>query len=183
MHGLGDKYHMGMSAEALAWISMLGGEFARASRLMGGAQRLFEETGTLVYPPWDQYHDACTRQGRARLGDAGFDRLFQAGRQASTETLVSLALQEQAERVPRPRAERAGITALTRREQEIAGLVAQGLSNRDIASTLVISQRTAETHVEHILTKLGFTSRAQIAAWAAERQQPAVESHPNPARR
>ena len=48
---------------------------------------------------------------------------------------------------------------------EIAGLVAQGLSNREIASKLVISQRTAETHVEHILTKLGFTSRAQIAAW------------------
>jgi predicted ATPase/DNA-binding CsgD family transcriptional regulator len=183
MHGLGDMYQVAMSVEALAWITMSGGEFARASRLMGGAQRLFEETGTLVYPPWDQYHDACTRQGRTRLGDAQFDRLFQSGRQASTETLMSLALQEQAEQVPQPRAERAGITALTRREQEIAGLVAQGLSNRDIASTLVISQRTAETHVEHILTKLGFTSRAQIAAWVAERQQPAVESLPNPAQR
>jgi non-specific serine/threonine protein kinase len=117
------------------------------------------------------------------LGDAEFDRLFQAGRETSTETIVSLALQEQAERVPRPRAERGGISELTRREREIAGLVAQGLSNRDIASTLVISQRTAETHVEHILTKLGFTSRAQIAAWVAERQQPAVDGHPRPARR
>jgi DNA-binding NarL/FixJ family response regulator len=144
---------------------------------------LFEETGTLVYPPWDQYHDACTRRGRARLGDAQFDRLFQSGRETSTETLVSLALQEEAQRVPWPRAERVGSTELTRREREIAGLVAQGLSNRDIASTLVISQRTAETHVEHILTKLGFTSRAQIAAWVVERQQPAVEWHPNPARR
>jgi non-specific serine/threonine protein kinase len=183
MHALGDMYQVAMSVEALAWITMSGGEFARAGRLMGGAQRLFEETGTLVYPPWDQYHDACTRQGRARLGDAQFDRLFQSGRKTSTETLVSLALQEQAERVPWPRAERVGSTELTRREREIAGLVAQGLSNRDIASTLIISQRTAETHVEHILTKLGFTSRAQIAAWVAERQQPAVEWHPNPARR
>jgi DNA-binding NarL/FixJ family response regulator len=56
---------------------------------------------------------------------------------------------------------------LTRREQEVAGLVAAGLSNKDIASRLVISQRTAEGHIEHILTKLGFNSRAQIAAWVA----------------
>lgn len=48
----------------------------------------------------------------------------------------------------------------------MAGLVAEGLSNRQIASRLVISERTAETHVQHILTKLGFSSRSQIAAWA-----------------
>jgi non-specific serine/threonine protein kinase len=166
-HGLGDMYSVGMSVEGVAWITMSTGEAARAVRLMGGAQRHFEETGTLVYPPWDQYHDACVQKARARLGDAEFDRLFEAGREASTEELVSLALQEEAERVP-AREERRGITELTRREREIADLVAEGLSNRDIASKLVISKRTAETHVEHILTKLGFTSRSQIAAWVAE---------------
>jgi DNA-binding NarL/FixJ family response regulator len=46
-------------------------------------------------------------------------------------------------------------------------LIAQGLSNRDIAARLVISARTAETHVEHIMVKLGLTARAQIAAWTA----------------
>jgi DNA-binding NarL/FixJ family response regulator len=59
---------------------------------------------------------------------------------------------------------------LTRREREIAELITRGLSNKEIAGALVISQRTAEGHVEHILTKLGFTSRAQIAAWVAERR-------------
>jgi non-specific serine/threonine protein kinase len=54
---------------------------------------------------------------------------------------------------------------LTRRERQVADLVAQGLSNKDIAAKLVIAQRTAESHVENILTKLGFTSRTQIAAW------------------
>jgi DNA-binding NarL/FixJ family response regulator len=54
---------------------------------------------------------------------------------------------------------------LTRRETEVARLVGRGLSNKDIAAALVISQRTAEGHVEHILTKLGFGSRAQIAVW------------------
>ncbi|CUU54919.1 Predicted ATPase [Parafrankia irregularis] len=58
-----------------------------------------------------------------------------------------------------------GGVRLTRRERQVAQLVAQGLSNRDIAATLVISPRTAETHVQQILKKLGLTSRAQVAAW------------------
>jgi DNA-binding CsgD family transcriptional regulator len=58
-------------------------------------------------------------------------------------------------------------TRLSRREREIAGHVAVGLSNREIAELLVLSERTVETHVQHILTKLGFRSRTQIAAWAA----------------
>ncbi len=59
---------------------------------------------------------------------------------------------------------------LTKRELEIAGLVAEGLSNREIAERLIIAKRTADSHVEHILAKLGFTSRAQIAAWAERRK-------------
>lgn len=57
--------------------------------------------------------------------------------------------------------------ALTSREVEVAMLVAEGLTNRQIADRLVISERTAQNHVQHILTKLGFTSRSQIAAWTA----------------
>lgn len=58
---------------------------------------------------------------------------------------------------------------LTEREREVAALVAGGKSNRDIAQELVVSERTAEAHVTNILGKLGLTSRAQIAAWARER--------------
>ena len=61
-------------------------------------------------------------------------------------------------------------TPLTSRELQVARLVAGGRSNKEIAAALVISQRTAENHVEHILTKLGFTSRAKIAAWIAASQ-------------
>jgi non-specific serine/threonine protein kinase len=50
---------------------------------------------------------------------------------------------------------------------QVARLVGRGCSNKEIAADLVISQRTAEGHVENILTKLGFTSRAQVAAWVA----------------
>jgi DNA-binding CsgD family transcriptional regulator len=56
---------------------------------------------------------------------------------------------------------------LTRREREIAALVAQGLSNRQIAAASHISERTVESHVQHILDKLGFTNRTQIAAWVS----------------
>jgi DNA-binding NarL/FixJ family response regulator len=58
---------------------------------------------------------------------------------------------------------------LTARELEIAGLIAEGLSNRQIAARFTISVRTVETHAQHILVKLGFRSRAQIASWVAER--------------
>jgi DNA-binding NarL/FixJ family response regulator len=59
---------------------------------------------------------------------------------------------------------------LTPRESEIAALVAQGLSNRGIAEALVISERTAQNHVQHILGKLGYANRAQIAAWATRQR-------------
>lgn len=65
------------------------------------------------------------------------------------------------------------LAPLTRREAEVAELVSEGLGNREIAARLVISPRTAETHVEHILGKLGFRTRTQIAAWVVARKDSA----------
>ena len=64
--------------------------------------------------------------------------------------------------------ERKPAKPLTHREREIAGLVAEGLTNREIARKLFISDRTAEGHVEQIRNKLGFTSRSQVASWATQ---------------
>ena len=61
-----------------------------------------------------------------------------------------------------------GRPALTRREAEVAALAARGLTNRDIAARLFLSVRTVETHLDHMLTKLGFRTRTQLAAWAYE---------------
>jgi non-specific serine/threonine protein kinase len=61
---------------------------------------------------------------------------------------------------------------LTKREHQIAELLAAGLTNEQIANNLVISRRTVDTHVEHILVKLGFTSRTQVAVWVSERSKP-----------
>ena len=79
--------------------------------------------------------------------------------------------------------ERKPAKPLTRREREIAELVAEGLTNREIANRLFISERTAEGHVEQIRNKLGFTSRSQVASWAtqnlpAQRTDAAVDLGP-----
>jgi DNA-binding CsgD family transcriptional regulator len=60
---------------------------------------------------------------------------------------------------------------LTAREEQVAELVSRGLTNRAIAEALVVSERTAQNHVQHILTKLGFTARSQVAAWVVSRRQ------------
>ena len=74
---------------------------------------------------------------------------------------------------PRPptprRAAKQAYDGLTQREQEVAALIAEGKSNRALADALVVSERTAAKHVENILAKLRFTSRSQIAAWAADK--------------
>ncbi|HZP57717.1 MAG TPA: AAA family ATPase [Dehalococcoidia bacterium] len=84
------------------------------------------------------------------------------------------------ERLPRRaaprRSGREGIGGLTERETEVAAHVTLGRSNREIADLLVLSERTVETHVGNILSKLGFSSRAQIAAWGAERGLSRAES-------
>jgi len=90
------------------------------------------------------------------------------------ETLLTGFLQAALGRLPKERtlskrqqeAEKFG--GLTSREQEVARLVSQGKSNREIAGALVLSERTVENHVGNILTKLRFDSRAQIAVWAVE---------------
>ena len=83
-----------------------------------------------------------------------------------TGEAITYALNEP--RQPAPARPEHAPVPLTRRERQVADLIAQGLSNKDIAASLVVSQRTAESHAQHILTKLGFSSRAQVAAWITD---------------
>lgn len=99
---------------------------------------------------------------RNALGNNRFSAACERGRKMSVSAARAYALREQ----------HTGTTTdtagLTKRERQVAELVAQGLTNKKIAGTLVISPRTAQGHVEKILAKLGFTSRARIAAWIAD---------------
>jgi DNA-binding NarL/FixJ family response regulator len=98
------------------------------------------------------------------LGARAFQAAFQRGLELAAEQALAFALDEPSPHSETPTAPTAD--PLTPREREVAKLISRGLSNKEIANTLVISPRTAEGHVEHVLTKLGFTSRAQVAAWA-----------------
>jgi len=163
-HAVDNKVGMGLAVEGLAWVASSTDRPERAARLLGGVQTFWQTIPAKLQPHLVGYHDACLADVRSALGDREFDRVYRVGQEMSDDQLVSVALEERETAVPQ-HARRDHPADLTPRESEIAGLVAQGLSNKGIASKLVISQRTAETHVEHILMKLGFTSRAQIAAW------------------
>jgi DNA-binding CsgD family transcriptional regulator len=103
---------------------------------------------------------------RTRPGDRDEARALAATAAALADRLGMRPLQRQARDLATALTDhRPG--GLTRREQEIAALVARGLSNREIAAASHISERTVESHVQHILDKLGFTNRTQIAAWVA----------------
>jgi DNA-binding NarL/FixJ family response regulator len=95
-----------------------------------------------------------------------FQAALKEGARLSYDEALTYALEDQLPtRAPAGEGEQP--SPLTPRETEIARLVAQGLSNKEIAAALVIAQRTAEGHIEHILSKLGFNSRAQVAVWVA----------------
>jgi non-specific serine/threonine protein kinase len=167
---LDDRLGTALSLDSLAWGVGALGQHKRAAQLLGAAEVLWESTGgsiAILTPELMRAHDNCVATACAALGNRVYATAFRHG----TQMLPSQALND-AERQRRStrsgQAHPSGATPLTKREEQIAVLLAQGLSNKAIAKTLVIAQRTAETHVANILLKLGLTSRGQVAAWVAE---------------
>ncbi|MCO5967071.1 ATP-binding protein [Actinoallomurus soli] len=173
---LGDTLGMGLNIEALAWIAAGEGDHERAGRLLGILGNLWEGIGARMpgYAYLAIHHEECVARTRQGLGEEAFRAAVERGTRLSEEEALDYALSERRPPPPAPSAPAVGDrwTPLTKRETEIARLVARGMSNKEIAASLVIAQRTAEGHVEHILAKLGFTSRTQIAAWVSEQTPP-----------
>lgn len=166
---LNEPMGLGLSMEAMAWLDAEL-EPRRAAALLGAAANHWARIGTSTdqVPGLRTHHERCETRLRATMGDPGFVGEFESGRSLTAAQAVSYALRERADAPSddeRQGLRRPGPALLTRRELEIAGLIREGLTNREIAERLVISKRTAETHVEHILTKLGATRRQQIVNW------------------
>ncbi|WP_327151779.1 protein kinase domain-containing protein [Nocardia sp. NBC_01329] len=157
--------------ESLAWIVDMRADAERAAVLMGAAQGLWPAGARVmtVFHNMAGFHDESERDARAALGERRYEAAHQRGRTMGMDAAVAYALGESADGASGVAADRA--LKLTKRERQVADLVARGLSNKQIATKLVISQRTSQGHVENILTKLGFTSRTQIAAWVVENSQ------------
>ncbi|CAI7975124.1 HTH luxR-type domain-containing protein [Frankia sp. Hr75.2] len=167
--------HLGFALclETLAWIETSLGECATAAVLLGAADRLWERMGTstVALPALFRFRRRCEARSRKALGRRSFDAAWTQGAALSSEDACARATKGSYSASPAGAAKRDPGCRLTKRERQVADLVARGLSNKEIAATLVISPRTAETHVQQILNKLGFTSRSRIAAWIAD--QPA----------
>ena len=149
---------------ALGWQAANAGQPRLAAELIGAAEAVGASAGSGVTGPFAPMLTAAKDASIAAVGQARFDAAIEAGRRLSRGDAVRLALgeSEDVEGVPEGSA---GPGPLAKRELEVAGLVAEGLSNKQIATRLFISDRTVATHVGHILNKLGFNSRAQVASW------------------
>jgi predicted ATPase/DNA-binding CsgD family transcriptional regulator len=171
----GEQFTVGLAVESLAWIAARERRDERSAMLLGVSRRMWQEMHTSLAPfrILQKWHDEVVVEVRSRLGAATFSAATRRGADLSDADVVAMALERQPRaRVPEPPADAAADLGLTRREREVAALIAQGLSNKDIATRLVVAQRTAEGHVENILSKLGFTSRTQVASWLAGQGRP-----------
>jgi predicted ATPase/DNA-binding CsgD family transcriptional regulator len=169
--GMGDRLGTVICLDSLAWIAAAGTEYARAACLFGAADRLWSEVGTspTAFGQVFALRHGFNEETRRALGRQDFLHSYRAGQDWTDDQAAAYALSSRSS-VPKAGPSReTEASPLTPREREIADLVAQGLSNKAIASRLLISQRTAENHVENILAKLGFTSRTQVAVWVAAR--------------
>jgi len=162
-HGLDDRRGVAALIETLAWIASDQRDDVRAAALLGGATSLRDSMAIPLLAPYAARHDACEQGLRGRLGEAAFGQAFRKGAAMSPGGAVDHALGRTEPLTKQTQAK--SPTGLSRRELEIARLIADCPTNRDIASRLFISNRTVETHVTNMLNKLGLSSRTQLARW------------------
>ena len=136
-----------------------------AARLIGAAEAERAGAGANVMPFLAPALTRAAESAAAALGAARFAAESDAGRHLGRQAAIELALGEAPAGSGDSQAEPAGLGPLAAREADVARLVAEGLTNKQIGVRLFISERTVDSHVRSILSKLGFSSRAQIAAW------------------
>lgn len=165
---LDERSGIALCLEALAWIAAARDLPERAATLQGASTAVWESIPARLPQPLRHHAQLCEDHGVRRLGTMRRERLYETGRRLDRSAAVTLGLGQHATD-PVPTVARADASGLSPREREVAALVAEGLTDREIAVRLVIGQRTAESHVQHILAKLGFRKRTQIATWVTRR--------------
>jgi non-specific serine/threonine protein kinase len=158
---IGDRFAIPPGLSALAGLAAKEGR-PRAALMLAGAAAEFERVNHTVRPQAIRaFLEKWLEPVHISVGAAA-EKLLDEGRRLPLEEALALGLDDR-----REDGQRAGRSSvLTRRESEVAELVARGLTNREIAGQLYLSIRTVEVHVDHILSKLGFRTRTQLAAWA-----------------
>jgi non-specific serine/threonine protein kinase len=172
MRQLNDPVGVVLCLDALAWIAAAQDQAPRALTLRAAADAAWAAIPATPQPALRKHHDTALAAARNAVTESAFAAAAAEGAAMTRAQAIAYALGEPAGRKARsgPGPAAAHPARLTRREQDVAALVARGLSNGEIAGELVISARTVETHVQHIMDKLGVGTRAQIAAWSAARR-------------
>jgi DNA-binding CsgD family transcriptional regulator len=149
--------------ECLAGVAADAGGECEAARLFGSAEAIRDRMGLVRFKIYDVGYESSVAMVRNALERDEFDRAWDEGAALSTSEAIAYALRGHTGR-KRPTS---GWTSLTPTELDIARLVAEGLTNRNVAARLFISPRTVQTHLTHIYAKLGVNSRVQLAQEAA----------------
>jgi DNA-binding NarL/FixJ family response regulator len=158
-----DRPGLVLRLQALAANAASAGEPERAARLLGATDTLRARDGYRISPFIRPLVEQAATAATAELGAEWFARALKEGAQLDHDGAVALALRAQVVRSADPAPKPAD--PLSKRERQVAELAADGLSNKEIAGRLFVSERTVETHLYNILNKLGINSRSKIGAW------------------
>jgi len=177
-HAVDDRNGLTMVLETLAWMAAECGAHERAAILLGSAQGVCDSSSLTLIELYREQHKRSVSLVTKGIGQRAFDAAFARGRAMTIDDGVTFAVAGTTRPEPGPPAARIDQAAgLTERQLEIARLIADDLSNRQIAARLFLSERTVETHITNILNKLGLGSRIQISRWIAE-AAPAYSERP-----
>jgi predicted ATPase/DNA-binding CsgD family transcriptional regulator len=165
---LGNEADVAHNLEGLASIAGAQGEIARAARLWGAEQALLEEIESSVYTyvPDRSLRQSREAAARSQLDEAAWTTAWAEGRAMSPAQAVEYALEQ--EPTPRPAVPLSYPAGLSAREAEVLRLVAEGLTNAEVAGRLFISPRTVNWHLGSVYRKLGFHSRTEATRFAIE---------------
>ncbi|MGC1802842.1 MAG: LuxR C-terminal-related transcriptional regulator, partial [Mycobacterium sp.] len=151
--------------ECLATLAVEARSYREAARLFGAAAASRERMGAVRFKIYDAGYEASVASLRDAMGKNDFDSAWAEGAALSVEEAIAYARRGRGER-KRPTS---GWASLTPTERDVVRLVSEGLANNDIATRLFVSPRTVQTHLTHVYTKLGLTSRVQLVQEAARR--------------
>ncbi len=194
---LGNRNGIAEALAGLAEVASRSAQSERAAHLFGAVEALRKASAIQLSPLRRAAYERTLRDIHAQLDEAAFVAAWKEGGAMRLEHIIAYAsgttdtsvtrtpapqtnMEEASSNPPsgvlssRPLSPRRALKqqfgGLTAREREVVRLVAQGKSNRTIADELVVGVSTVEAHITHIFTKLGFSSRAQIAAWAVDKR-------------